>query len=278
MSGGPPRDPRRRLLASLVLAGALAWLFLGLSPADLVPDEAGRGVLRRFLAGAVSPALDYEADAPPGSPPLVAKVARAMGDTLVFALAGMSLALVIGVVLGFLGSTARWGRRAGTAGRWFPLVLCRLLIAGLRSVHELLWAVLFLAAFGLTPFSAVLAIALPYGGSLAKVFSEMLDESPRSSAEALEAIGARPLEGFLCGLVPRALPDLASYAFYRLECAVRSSAVLGFFGVPTLGYYLKLSVENVHFREVWTYLYALLALVLVFELWSSRLRARVVAR
>jgi phosphonate transport system permease protein len=70
---------------------------------------------------------------------------------------------------------------------------------------------------------------------------------------------------------------MAAYAFYRFECAVRSSAVLGFFGFETLGYGLELSFENLHFREVWTHLYALIALVLVLETWSASLRRRFVA-
>ena len=152
-----------------------------------------------------------------------------------------------------------------------------MLIIGMRSVHELLWAVLFLVAFGLNTASAVLAIAIPYTGTLAKVFSEMLDEAPRDSAAGLRAAGAAPVQVFLHGILPRALPDMTAYAFYRYECAIRSSAILGFFGYQTLGYYLRASFENLHYREVWTYLYVLLALVLVLEVWSARLRERVVA-
>ena len=105
----------------------------------------------------------------------------------------------------------------------------------------------------------------------------MLDEAPRGSAMALRTAGAAPAQVFLFGLLPRALPDMSAYAFYRFECAVRSSAVLGFFGYETLGYYLRASFDNLHFREVWTYLYALLALVLLLEAWSAVLRRRFVA-
>jgi phosphonate transport system permease protein len=77
--------------------------------------------------------------------------------------------------------------------------------------------------------------------------------------------------------VPRALPDMCAYAFYRYECAVRSSAILGFFGFPTLGYSISASFDNLHYGEVWTYLYALMALVVAVELWSGALRRRFVA-
>jgi phosphonate transport system permease protein len=200
----------------------------------------------------------------------------------------MSLALVWGLVLGFLSSSAWWaGERAGGASPLEralrngigPAVwgAARALIVVMRSVHELLWAVLFLAAFGLNTFGAVVAIAIPYGGTLAKIISEMIDEAPRDSALALRAIGGGPLSVFALGLVPRALPDIAAYSFYRFECAVRSSAVLGFFGFPTLGYAIAQAFENLHYREVWTYLYALMALVVAIELWSGALRRRFVA-
>ena len=153
----------------------------------------------------------------------------------------------------------------------------RVLIVGMRSVHELLWAVIFLAAFGLNTASAVAAIAIPYAGTLAKVFSEMIDEAPRDSAFALRAAGAGTAQVFCFGLLPRALPDMCAYAFYRFECAIRSSAVLGFFGFPTLGYSISTAFENLHYAEVWTYLDALALLIIGVEVWSSALRRRFVA-
>jgi phosphonate transport system permease protein len=133
---------------------------------------------------------------------------------------------------------------------------------------------LLLAAIGLTDIAAVIAIALPYAGILAKIFSEMIDEAPRDAVVALRAAGASPAQVFLLGLVPRALPDMTSYSFYRFECGLRSSAVLGFFGFPTIGYHLAAAFQNLQYREVWTWLYALFLLVLVADTWSGRLRRR----
>ena len=288
-----PRAPspvgrRGKLLGFIGLAAVAAAVHLELSPAGLWPERASPGLLADFAAAALRPALDYEGDhVPPGAPPLLLKALGGAWRTLVFAAAAMSLALAAGLPLGLLASESWWAadpaargararRLARRAGVPTALAALRVLIALLRSVHELLWAVLLLAALGLSSASAVLAIAIPYAGTLAKVFSEMIDEAPRDSAEALRATGARPAQVFLVGVLPRAAADMAAYAFYRFECAVRSSAVLGFFGFPTLGYYLSLSFENLHLREVWTYLYTLLALVIVFELWSGALRRRLV--
>ena len=153
----------------------------------------------------------------------------------------------------------------------------RALIAFLRSVHELLWAVLFLVALGLSNVAAVLAIAIPYSGVFAKVFAEMVDEAPREAALALRGAGASNAQVYAFGLLPRALPDLIAYAFYRMECAIRSAAILGFFGYPTLGLYIRQSFSSTNYGEVWTYLYALILIVLLFDVWSFAVRRRVVA-
>ncbi|MEM7050073.1 MAG: ABC transporter permease subunit [Acidobacteriota bacterium] len=271
-------EPTWWLAVGALLAGAWAVWELRLWPQQLIPHGGGWSMVGEFLAAAWRPALDYQAaSVPANTPPLLWKAVSAAGTTVVFAAAAMSLALVAGLVLGWAAS--RGADLEGTLSlrARFAYGSARTLIAAMRSVHELLWAVLFLAAFGLSNLSAVFAIAIPYAGTLAKVFSEMLDEAPRDAGEALRQAGAAPSSVFLFGLLPRALPDMGAYAFYRFECALRSSAVLGFFGYPTLGYFLAASFENLHFREVWTYLYTLLVLIVVVDLWSGVLRRRLVS-
>ena len=282
-----PVGPRGRLMFAFLVAGVLAYLTLGLSLQGLLPTRGADSQLGSFFGAALRPALDYQASwVPEGSPAFLATVGRAMLDTLLLAAAAMSLAVAFSVPLALFTSESFWAKQArrvdGRARRRalgrVLLPALRTLIAGMRSVHELLWAVLLLAAFGDHDFLAVLAIAIPFSGTLAKVFSEMLDEAPQDSARALEQAGVTSPLAFAFGRLPRALPDMTAYTFYRFECAVRSSAVMGFFGFPTIGYYLKLSYENLHYREVWTWLYAMIVLVLIFEAWSAGLRRRWVAR
>ncbi len=280
---------RRSVLLAIGAVGLWAALELGLFSDSPLPDAGGFELMLDFFAGAFSPAVAYEAEfVPEGTQPLVLKVLVAAGKTVMFAAAAIGLSMPVGLALGFLASTAWWaGNRAGgTSARQRHLrrvvapaiyLSTRVLIALMRSIHELLWAVIFLSAMGLTNLAAVVAVAIPYAGTLAKVFSEMIDETQRNSAVALRAAGASPLQVFLFGLLPRAIPDVSAYSLYRFECALRSSAVLGFFGIPTLGYYVHLSFANAHYREVWSYLYALLLLVVVMDWWSGAIRRRMVA-
>jgi phosphonate transport system permease protein len=283
-----PIGTRGMVLLAIGASAIAAGVLLDASLGDLVPRSGGLAIVREFFAHAWRPAFDYESPPPAGTQPLWVHALEAARKTLVFAAAAMSLALCAGIALGFLAASAWWaGDPAGgrsslprTIARALgPVVwgLARSVIVAMRSVHELLWAVLFLAAFGLNTASAVIAIAIPYAGTLAKVFSEMIDEAPRDSAHGLRALGASPAQVFCFGLLPRALPDMSAYAFYRFECAVRSSAIMGFFGFPTLGYDIHAAFENLHYAEVWTYLYTLIALVVGIEIWSGALRRRFVA-
>ncbi len=254
---------------SLFLLGL--WV-LGARLGDLIPSESGRKAAAEFLGAALHPAMDFEnPEMQDREHSFIEKLGRALWLTLRYALAAMSLALLMGMVGGVLGSRAWWSR--STVFLESLRVGVRLLATALRSVHEVMWALLFLSAIGTSPLAAVCALALPYGGTLAKVFSELLDEGESSAAEVIRVTGGSGFAAFLAGGFTRALPDLATYALYRLECAIRSSAVLGFVGIPTLGYEIKTAYEDGHYREIWTYLYVLLIGVVFFEWWGARVRS-----
>ncbi len=285
-----PIGARGGVVLSLLAAAVIAYAALDLSPAQLVPNAGGLDVAKRFFARALAPAWTSEAEfVPPGSPPLLVGALEAAWRTVLFAAAAMSVSLLLGVGLGFFASTGWWpadpvgaeGAIARSVRRaLLPAVygVTRVVITMMRSIHELLWAVLFVSAFGLTEAAALAAIALPYGGTLAKIFSEMIDEAPRDSALYLRGSGAAGPQVFAYALVPRALPDLTAYSFYRFECAIRSAAILGFFGFPTLGLYIRQSFRATNYGEVWTYLYVLIFLVVLFDAWSGAVRRRLVVR
>ncbi len=253
-----------------LVAVAMASTYLGLG-ADLPWRHLRWEQGREFLAAALHPTLVSEET----HRSLFADLVQALRGTVVFAVAGMSLALPLGLLLG-LGAWDGWWRESRSPLlRGLGRILrssARTLAAALRSVHELLWAMLWLSAWGLSPFAAVLAIALPYAGILAKVFTELADEAPRRPYQALREGGASQAAALRWGLLPQVGADFSAYAFYRFECALRSAAILGFFGFPTAGYYISLAFENLHYRELWTFLYLLLAMAAVMESWSGRLR------
>jgi phosphonate transport system permease protein len=282
----PSRIPRARPGVLIIITVLALWAFwqLNLRPSDLIASSPSLQLTGEFFARALSPALDYEAsDLPAGLVPLPLRALQAAGTTVIFASAAMTLAVPLALLLGFLASSSWWSQDlAGGSSQALrfasktvrPLVygVTRVLVTVMRSVHELLWAVFLLAGFGLINVTAVIALAIPFAGVLAKIFSEIIDETPRDTVHALRGAGASGSQVFVFALLPRAFPDMAAYTFYRFECALRSSAVLGFFGFPTLGFFIAASFENLYYGEVWTYLYALFLLIVMVEWWSGVIR------
>ena len=281
---------RGLLIVLLLGAGAWAYTSLGLRAGDLIVEGRDFDTAMEFLGRAVTPALVHESDFAPDKPLLVISL-EAAGSTLLFAAASMGLSILLGIVLGFFASTAWWSR-LGTGrsplGRTLSYtvgpalyVATRAFITLMRSVHEVWWALIFLIALPTTPTSAVLAIAIPYGGTLAKIYSEMIDEASRAPALALGTVGASGLQSFTFGLLPAALPDMTSYTFYRFECALRSATVIGFFGTfgaePTLGVRIREAFGALDYGEAWTHLWMLFLLIVPFDWWSGAIRRRLVA-
>ncbi len=275
-----PMTGRKRwvFVALAIVFLVCAWK-LGLTPKGLIPADANHWERTgRFFEAALHPALDYEdANVPEYAEPILVKGMRGILLTLKFAFGAMSLAVPTALVLGFFGSSAWWPEPCGKGTKAILRLVfatSRFLMSFLRSIHELIWALLFLSAMGVSPLAGMVALALPFSGTLGKVFSELVDEEARDAAEALKAIGHGPLQTFLVGIFPRALPDLITYSFYRFECALRSSAVLGFVGIETIGLYIQLSHEEFYYREVWTYLYLLIAMIVIVDQWGAMIRRR----
>ena len=191
--------------------------------------------------------------------------------TIAYAVAGMTLAIAMGLPLGVVAS----GVLAGSGNTRWPMVLgTRTTLAAVRSVHELVWAWLFVVAIGLSPMAAILALAIPYGSILGRIYAELLNDVPAEPLSALRASGASRWKVLLYGRLVMALPDMLSYTFYRLECAIRAAAVMSFVGIVGLGYQIQLSLDDLLYGQVWTLLFFLMALILLVDLWSTAVRRR----
>ncbi len=273
---------RRLFFLALAAVTVLCFFALDLKFGDLIVPPAYLKNTKEFFSAAFSPALNYQDAAAAATSEHILTRAASGALTMIRVAAGaLALALPTGLALAYLSSRSWWENSSLPKNRRILLTFvssaARTLATFLRSVHELLWAILFLASLGLTELTGTIAIAIPFAGTFAKVFGEMFDEQDLSTANYLEEVGASPLAAFTAGIFPRAFPDLLSYTFYRFECALRSSAVIGFFGVESLGLYIRQSTENLYFNETWTYLYTLIALLVLFEIWNVRIRAHLLS-
>jgi phosphonate transport system permease protein len=264
------RDPAwwPRVFCSLA-ALALLWPLLvatEFKPWQLLEPET-LAVAGRFAASFFPPALGAD---------FLVLVARETWRTVAIATAGISLALLIAVPAALL--AARALSVSALSGRMAALPfalrqLLRWLLIVLRSVPELVWALVFVRVVGLGPTAGVLAIALTYGGMLGKVYGEILESGDAGATEALLRNGSARLQAFAYALLPSCAAELVSYTVYRWECAIRSSVVLGFVGAGGLGQQLDNSLKLFAGGEVATMLLVFMALVALADGVSARLRA-----
>jgi len=172
--------------------------------------------------------------------------------TVAFAVVGVG----IGATAGFLLAIA------------FPhFAAVRVSAMVLRSIHELFWALLLIQVFGLGPTTGVLAIAIPYAGIFAKVFAEMIEEADLA-AERVLPDGTSAISAFAFARLPEVAERFKTYTLYRLECGLRSTLVLGFVGLPTVGFHLEGYFKQGKYAEAAALLGVFYVLIGTRRLWA----------
>jgi phosphonate transport system permease protein len=237
----------------LAVLGWLAWD----TGAD--PVRLARGVpwmldfLRRML--------------PPDLGVLPAVAAGAL-TTVEIAVLGTAVAAGLALPLGFLSA-----RNVAPAPVFYP---ARTALNLVRSIDTLVYALIFVAAVGLGPFPGVLAVVAYTTTSLAKLYSEAIEGIDRGPVDAITATGATRLQVLRFGVLPQVLPLFLSYVLYRLETNIRAATVLGFVGAGGIGFYLQTYLRMIDYPAASTALLVTIAMVVVVDGVSSRLRARLV--
>ncbi|GAC1409839.1 MAG: ABC transporter permease [Burkholderiaceae bacterium] len=267
----PPDPAWRGRIAAAVLGVAILWPMLVASefePWTLFGAQSLRAT-GYFLAAFVPPAH---------SPEFLGIALAATWQTVAMATAGMALALLGAVPMTLMITERLSVSRLGTgrvgripaAARQFA----RWLLILLRSIPELVWALLFVRVIGLGPTAGVLAIALTYCGMLGKVYAEILESADSHVTDSLLNNGSGRLAALLYGAFPETASELVSYTVYRWECAIRGSVVMGFVGAGGLGQRLDESMKMLAGSEVSTMLIIFVLLVAGADLVSKMLRNR----
>jgi phosphonate transport system permease protein len=267
--GAPKRDP--------AWLGRLFWFSAGLGllwplmvatefrPWVLLEPQS-LAVTAKFLADFLPPKLE---------PEFLLLVGREAWRTVAIATAGISLGLLAAAPLALLATrslsvSALSGRMA--SGPALLRLCVRWLLILLRSVPELVWALIFVRVVGLGVTAGVLAIALSYAGMLGKVYAEVLESGDTEPTRALLRNGAGRLQAFFYALLPQNAAELSSYTVYRWECAIRSSVVLGFVGAGGLGQQIDSSMKMFNGGEVATMLLVFVFLVALADALSAAIR------
>lgn len=225
----------------------------------LFPPDLSAGVVREALKGTI--------------------------ETFAISFMGTLMAVVIALSVVFLASRnliysgllyemepkQGWKRRA----RMVPYVAAKSVLNILRTIPEMVWALIFVFLVGLGPFPGVLALGVHTGGVLGKLFGEVLEDVDTQPIEALQATGANRFQILFYGILPQVLPQFISYTLYRWEVNIRVAAVLGFVGAGGLGQRIHIAISLFFENQLLTLIIAIYVLVTIVDYFSAYLRRKV---
>ncbi|MFN3744381.1 MAG: phosphonate ABC transporter, permease protein PhnE [Hyphomicrobiaceae bacterium] len=188
-----------------------------------------------------------------------------LGDTLLIAYLGTLLGALAAFFLCFLAS-ANLNTNAWTRG------LVRRFLEFCRTVPELVFALIFVVAFGLGPLPGVLALGIHTGGALGKLFAEVVENIDMKPVEGVTAAGATWWQTVHLAVVPQVLSNFASYGLLRFEINVRGASVMGFVGAGGIGQDLIESIRKFYYADVSALLLLIIATVMIIDVATERVR------
>ncbi len=241
-----------KLIVTAIIAAILFWSWQGaeIRPMALISDA---GNMATFLADFFPP--DFHEWRYYLSEIIV---------TLHIAIWGTIFAVIFAVPLGLLA--------AANIAPWWIHQPVRRVLDSLRSINEMVFAMLFVVSVGLGPFAGVMALFLHTTGTLAKLFSEAVEAIDPQPVEGVRATGASLLEEIAFGVIPQVMPLWISYTLYRFEANVRSASVVGMVGAGGVGVVLWEVIRGFKFDQTAAVLLMLIVTVSIVDILSARIR------
>ena len=207
-------------------------------------------------------------------PPNVAHIMNAeYWHSVVETLQMSYLATVLGIALSI--PLAWFASFNMTPSKRFIYPIARLIIMACRSVHEMIWTILLVAILGFGMLPGALALTLFCIGFSGKLFSEAIEAIKPGQVEAIRATGANNLQTFIYAVLPQVRVAWTGISIYTWDVVFRAATVVGFFGAGGMGWYLRESVQRVASRDVAAILLSIIVVVVISELLSAWLRARI---
>jgi len=191
--------------------------------------------------------------------------ARLIGETILMAYVGTLTGAVAAFALNFVASP-------NLTGRGWLVFAARRLLEFCRTVPDIVFALIFVVAFGLGPLPGVLALALHTAGALGKQFFETTENIDMKPVDGLRSVGASYVQVIRYAALPQVLASFASFALLRFEINVRGATVLGFVGAGGIGQDLMEAIRKFYYSDVSAILVLIIAVVMMIDIATQYLR------
>lgn len=192
-------------------------------------------------------------------------------ETLLMAFWGTVLATVLAMPVAYIS--------ARNISPFYPVVYLfgRAIIVLSRSVHEFIFALIFVSALGLGPLPGILALGFRSIGFLAKTSSEIIENVDRNPIEAMEATGANPFSVFMFGILPQIYPIVVGNVIFQLDINLRRAAILGMVGAGGIGIVFSEQMQAYEWNNAGTVVLGIALMVFMGEFISNRIRVRLIS-
>lgn len=272
------RSKRWNYVFLIALAVFLIWSYRGSQiQLGLLFSPEGGGQILAYVQKLFPP--DF-------SRPVLREALRGTIETFAISFMGTLLSVAIAISVVFFASRnliysgllyqMEPGQNWKRSLRLGPYLAAKGLLNLLRTVPEMLWALIFVFVVGLGPFAGVLALGAHTGGVLGKLFGEVLEDVDPQPVESLQSTGATKLQILFYGILPQVLPQFISYTLYRWEVNIRVAAVLGFVGAGGLGQRIHIAISLFLENQLLTLIIAIYVLVTLVDYLSAYLRRKVI--
>lgn len=257
----PPRFSRLSPLSFALFIGAASLVLVSIGQVAPSIGQMAEGVPN--LVDLVSRM------APPNTDPaFLQRVFWRILETFQIALAGAVIGIAISLPVAWI--SARGVGPFGNVGAF----LTKAFVSFLRTVPDLVWALLFVATVGLGAVAGTMTIVVDTVGFCGRFFAEAMEDSEKEPQEAISAIGGNRLSILFGAIIPDVMPSLINSSHFALEKAVRSSVVLGLVGAGGIGQELKVAFDMFQYRNASTIILVIFAIVLGMEWMTDRLRRK----
>lgn len=158
----------------------------------------------------------------------------------------------------------------------FSYLLGRVLMTLSRSVHEVVWGLVFVAAVGLGALAGVLAMAVRSIGFISKTVAEAIEDCNKGPVEAMRAVGANRFQVLMFGIVPQVLPVIIGNVIFEWDVNIRRSTIMGLVGAGGLGLALHRQMASYNYGGIATVIFVILLLIVFGEVFSAWARKKVI--
>src|SRR6266702_3376314 len=196
---------------------------------------------------------------------------RLLGETILISYVGTLIGAVFAFALNFFAAENT------SPAPWLRFTIRRLLEFA-RTVPGIVFALIFVIAFGLGPMAGVLAIAIHSTGALGKLFSEIVENADMKPVEGVRSTGASWVSCMRFAMLPQVAAGYASYALLRFEINVREASVMGFVGAGGIGQELVVAVRKFYYSDVSAILLTIIVTVFVIDIGTGWMRSRLFGR